>query len=390
MSHSLLAPSSASVWVRCPGSVTMRAQAGLPSETNDAAEEGTAAHWLAASILGQEGSDYPGDTDYYLRNWTQDPAGTLITEDMVHSVLYYLDYLKMQGLLDGTFFVEDRIDIQSLHTGCYGTADFWRPPQGNDLVLDIVDFKHGRGNVEAFENWQLLTYFAGVMDALQVEHGVLDTELTVRLHVIQPRHFGDREKVWEQKASDLRGYVNMLRAAAENALGSDPRVASGHHCKHCPARHCCPAAQKAAVEAIRFVDSATPHPLTEEALGYELPALINAIKALEYRKESLEEEAIARIRAGKNIPYVNVKHGTAQRKWKKTAAEVIRLGAISGADFKMPVDAVTPAEAVRQLKKAGMTEKDALTYLDAVIDKPKGKLKAVIDDGFKARKTFTN
>jgi outer membrane lipoprotein-sorting protein len=47
------------------------------------------------------------------------------------------------------------------------------------------------------------------------------------------------------KASDLRGYFNRLRAAAERSMNGDATLTTGSHCYNCNARHACAAAVKA-------------------------------------------------------------------------------------------------------------------------------------------------
>ena len=48
--HSPIAPSSADIWMNCPGSVAMQA-AQPPEEETEESREGTAAHWLLEQIL---------------------------------------------------------------------------------------------------------------------------------------------------------------------------------------------------------------------------------------------------------------------------------------------------------------------------------------------------
>ena len=52
MAHAQLSPSSAMRWMTCPGSVALGA--ALPDTSSTFADEGTAAHFLAAECLERE------------------------------------------------------------------------------------------------------------------------------------------------------------------------------------------------------------------------------------------------------------------------------------------------------------------------------------------------
>ena len=58
MAHAKLSPSSADRWMVCPGSTVL--EAGKPDSSSDFADEGTAAHFLAATCLekGTNAKDY--------------------------------------------------------------------------------------------------------------------------------------------------------------------------------------------------------------------------------------------------------------------------------------------------------------------------------------------
>lgn len=62
MAHAELSPSSAARWMTCPGSVA--ACRGIPDKGSSYADEGTAAHHIAAECLesGADASAYIGKT----------------------------------------------------------------------------------------------------------------------------------------------------------------------------------------------------------------------------------------------------------------------------------------------------------------------------------------
>jgi hypothetical protein len=81
-----LRPSNKS-WLLCPGSI--QACEGIPDETTDAAELGTAIHELAELCLkqGTAPEEYLG---YPIYN------GMIVDEDMVEVAAYYVDFCNGQ------------------------------------------------------------------------------------------------------------------------------------------------------------------------------------------------------------------------------------------------------------------------------------------------------
>jgi hypothetical protein len=359
----------------------------VPQEDSEEAKEGTAAHWVAQQILQDAVENEAASNasfEHLLGN--ADPAGTLITKEMVEGAKLYVDHIHSLDLGFRNYHIEQHVEIPRIHKECAGTPDFW----GIDLrmnTLHIADFKFGFGNVEIFENKQLICYFCGIVDLLNAA----DSTLRVVFHIIQPRCFsGDGPiKTWEVNAVDLRGMINQLSAAAHAALGEAPEVVSGNQCKHCPARHSCESSRQAAVAAIEFRNTATPHPLTDEALAYEYPALINAIKALEYRVDSLQDEAIARMGAGRNLLGLSMKPSFGHRAWTMATEAIQGMGAMMGVDLLADPKLATPAEAERRLKKSGMTAKAAAEMLSGLAEKPSRGMKVSINTGEDARKVFS-
>lgn len=384
MQHALLAPSSADVWSKCPGSVVLNSM--VPDSSNPEAAEGTAAHWVAQQILEdaiENGAASTASFEHLLGN--ADPDGTLITKEMIEGAKLYADHIHSLGIDFPNYNVEDHVEIPRIHpTECSGTPDFWGMDQ---YTLHIVDFKFGFGNVEIFENKQLICYYCGIVDLLNLQ----DTNIKVVFHIVQPRCFsGDGPiKKWEVNAEDLRGLINILSKAAHDALGSDTVTISGNQCRYCPARHSCESSRQAAVAAIEYQNEATPHPLTDEALAYELPALINAQKALEYRLDSLTDEAIARMGAGKNIPNVSMKQTYGHRAWTLDTETVQNLAEMSGTSFIKEPELVTPAEAERRLKKTGLTAKESSEMLNGLAEKPARGMKISIITSDDVRKAFS-
>lgn len=386
MGHALLAPSSADVWTKCPGSVMLRSMTATTNTPES--EEGRAAHWVAEQIL----QDAVENEAVSSASWghfvgNASPDGTMITKEMIEGAVFYANYVHSLGVEFPQYNIERTVTCFSIHQECWGTPDFFGIRHTEDGVeLHVVDFKFGHRDVPAFENKQLLCYYVGILDEL----GIGDQDLTVTFHIVQPRCFhGEGQlKTWTFRGSDVRGLVNSISAAAHKALGA-AEVVSGNQCRYCPARHSCEASRRTAAEAISYADEANPHPITDEALSYELPVLVNAIRALQYRKEALEEEAEARMRAGKSLQNISMKPRFGQRDWNADPEEIQILAEMSGVSFLKDPELVTPAEAERRLKHVGLSAADATAAIEGLIVKPNRGMKISITSSEDARKAFS-
>ena len=391
MAHARLAPSSAAVWSVCPGSVLMKEQVPEPPQDNAAAMEGTAAHWVAEQVLRDAVENQTVTTKTFPAAGDTAPNGVIVTEEMEAAAVLYADFIDELSIEFVNYNIEKHVQCPSIHpTDCAGTPDFFGF-DGTDL--HIVDYKYGHGAVEVFENKQLLCYYAGIMDETGVA-GIGDQDITVHFHIVQPRSYsGDGPvKTWTTAATALRPLINQLSAAAHRAMGENPLTASGNQCMHCPARHSCESSRQAAAAAIEYQNEATPYPLTDDALAYEYPVLVNAIKALQYRLDSLYAEAVSRMGAGRPLFGLTMKQSYGLRAWTADFDTIQGMGKMLNKDVdlaKAP-ELVSPAEAEKRLMKAaGLTKKAATEMLSGFAEKPARGMKVSIDTGAEARKVFS-
>lgn len=344
MAHARIKPSAAGRWVHCPGSITME-EIFPETGRSEAAEEGTASHWVASETLsGHGGGSFLGRTA---------PNGVIITQEMIDGAKEFVGYIASLGANVGLRGVEASVKIDRVHSECWGTPDYWWFDK-SARALHVFDYKYGWGIVEAFENWQGICYISGVIDLLasmeKIPVGQFDQTISVILHIVQPRPFHSQGscRSWNlDKASGLlRGYINRLNAAAEKALGLNPQCIAGHYCRYCSARHACPAAQNSALFAIDYAFAATPQLLDPAAMAIELKTLQRVEEAIKYRLTGLQTQVLELLKSGATVPGFGIEYGQGRKTWNCQEQEIIALGELFGIDLKAPDKAVTPAQAI--------------------------------------------
>src|SRR5690554_5714157 len=107
-------PSSAARWLLCTDSPY--AQEGYPDETTDAADEGTAAHWLLEQCLLAGWTAEEGALKFDGIVPAGEGTGTVkewpITGEMIEAVQLHIDTVKPDAVKKGTrLFVEERVRL---------------------------------------------------------------------------------------------------------------------------------------------------------------------------------------------------------------------------------------------------------------------------------------
>lgn len=373
-----IAPSSAYMWVYCHGAPLM--QSKYP-DSSRAGEDGDASHWAASEVLGhiKLPSDLSFDHVSTLKGFKA-PNGIILTEEHIDHAYTYVNDVTAIALQRGSLHalhIEEIIHAPTIHPKSKGKVDGWLyDPVRREII--IWDYKFGYTLVDVFENWQAINYAVGIIDGLAIP----DQGLTVTMRIVQPRpyHPDGSIREWSVPAVDLRPFANRLHMAAANALGGDPTLRSGDHCKYCRARHDCPAGAKAALAAMDYAGEARISELPLEALGLEIMMLQRGYKAIESRLTGLEAQAISLLKSGKNIQGWGLEPGKGRKAWCKPPGEVFALGDLLGVDLRRPEEPCTPTQAINK----GMDKK----LIGAYSHTPTTGLKLVRDDGSKAREVF--
>ena len=384
--HARLPPSSAEQWGNCPGSV--KAQAPYPDLETEESREGTAAHWVASSVLeGFRGGDYV--TCAQLEG-TQAPNGVVIDEKMVEGAQIFVDDVieTYERFSEGkSLLIEHRVHMPEIHpTDNWGTLDsnLYVPARA---VLFLWDYKHGHRECDVVENLQMVDYLNGLVNLYQID-GRLEQSTTVVVRIVQPFCYSASGPIreWVVRLSDLRALWNKLRMAAAEALGPSPRLTSGKWCRDCKAVLSCSAARLAGYNLVDAVKRPyVMDNMTGADLAVERGILKDGVAVAKARLEAIEDELGHRIRRGETDSGLTLEQSKGREVWNIPTAQVVALVGQLGVDAHK--DAVltptqTRAAAPREIK--GMLS----DVISTVTRRPPGKLKLTQAENTKSARAF--
>lgn len=381
--HSPVGGSVADIFVKCDAFVYMNS--GLPPEepTQDS-RDGTASHEIGADIIKRAAVGISASWSDYAGKCAKD--GTEFTDEMYECAKIYADdvinVMRSTGILGGeSFRVEQLVTTPRVHPTAFSTPDmsiFHR--LGSKLYL--WDYKFGYSFVDAFENWQGVHGFAGLLSLYDI-NGLADQSLDLEFRIVQPRSYRKKGIIrkWNLKASDLRGYINQLSAAAYRQFEPNPTAKSGPHCVNCSARLVCPTALTAGMKLYEVAAKATPHEMTPMAIGLQLSILRRALKHLEKLESSYSEQVSTLIRRGNLVPGWTTEPKLGRDTWACGAENAIAIGKLYNVDIAKK-GVLTPRQAIQ----AGLDEE----IVKPLIEVPKRGVSVVQSTDHDVRRTFMN
>lgn len=218
--HAACSPSSASMWLACPASVTLTKDMTRPSSRY--AREGTAAHSVAEMVL--QGDIFLPDKiivegDEYI-----------ISVGMARALNPYVSHVQALQALPGALCVlEKRLAVPLTDGLVWGTLDCGvYDPECEDL--HIVDLKFGRGHIVDPEGPQLKLYAL----ALAGHFKETNPAIRVTLTICQPRVGGDPLRSHVMMLGDLFEWRrDVVIPAIERISLGDPTEIAGAHCRWC-------------------------------------------------------------------------------------------------------------------------------------------------------------
>ena len=372
--HSIFSPSASKMWLTCPGSLIPNLLADNP--TNHAAAEGTVAHGVAEEWLksGRKPRHMIGKIET-ISDKLGNSFDIEITPEMIGYVQEYVDYVNS---LDGEKHIEIRVDLSDFtpieNQG--GTADCIN---FDGDVLRIVDFKYGQGvHVDAFENTQMQTYALGA----HAKYGHLHDFKEVEMVIVQPRK--ENLSIWRIPIEQLFDFSDTFVDGAARAWKEDaPRVPTSDGCFWCKVNHNCGALavmiEKDVTEIFasdikdvknRIADKEYPHMRDPNVLTVEEMESIYLKKGVVTRWfDSIEKRIFETLNGGTKMKFFKLVEKRKTRSWVNTEAGVAVLSE-AGLKYEdiMPRKMLSPSEAEVALVASGMSKKEAILQIDAVIN----------------------
>ncbi len=391
--HAKFSPSSLHRRLACVGSLAM--ESGLPDSSSEHADQGTAAHFLAATCLlsGKDTKDYLGET-IYLTQRGEDfvemrgdkvRASFGVDEDMVRYVQIYVDSIRKYA--EGAdLYVETALPIDHItgEENAVGTGDAIAFSAESDEI-QIHDLKYGFAKVSAAQNPQLMCYALG---ALRVFDGFADFR-KARLVIHQPR-VSEIPDEWEIDIEHLKAFgeevnghaaraFHLLETKADwidepGAILNPSKGGEDDHCRYCKAHAACPA-RIAMVEA--EVGRALDEMGGDVALDTSTDVLSKAMLAIPYIEawcNAVRSEVERKLLSGEEVADFKLVEGRrGARAWESpSAVEEAMKGMRIKPDDMYDKRLISPAAAEKKVK-SGAIKPAQWSKLQGMITQADGK-----------------
>ena len=347
--HAILSASSSHRWLNCPPSA--RLCEAYEDKGSDYAAEGTDAHTLCEFRLKQA-LGIPAENPIENLSWYNEEM-----EDCAAGYAAYVTELletAKQICSDPVVMIEQRVDFSHWVQDGFGTADCILIADG---VLNIVDYKHGKGvKVNAEGNTQLFLYSLG---ALEIFDDIYDIE-TVRMTIFQPRL--SNISISEVSKTTLLEWADTeLTQKAQLAYEGKGDFHSGEWCRFCKAKAECRERAEANLTLAKY-DFEEPALLDDE----EIADILGKVDALTAWASEVKEYALQQAVSGKEWTGWKLVEGRSNRKYTNDA---VVAATVEGAGFDHYERKVLGITAMQKLLGKSRFEELLAPY----IEKPQGK-----------------
>lgn len=377
MSHATLAPSAASRWIPCPGSVAYGID--VPNPESDYADEGTAAHHWGALALATK-----NDVAYYIGQGVTPREGGkdyILDEETAGYIQAYVDDVRSRAA-GGMLMVEQRmeftdtLEVREALGEQKGTGDaVIIAKDGRHLIVE--DLKFGLGvKVFAKGNEQGLMYIVAALETYAPIIGDVE-EFTFVVH--QPRL--DHVDEWTYTRAEIDEFIERAKLSAKYAIqgmhilemdGMDGLLQTAElfspgdkQCRFCKRLAECPAAQRRVAEETYGDFAALSNPAElmtrgepQVPAGERLGAAFGVLDYIEGWCRAVRAEVERMVQAGLTVigpdglpmKLIQGKRGN-RYWWDEEAAEAALAGLLPPEKIYKPKEIVSVAVAEKALGK---------------------------------------
>lgn len=362
--HARLGPSNHR-WPNCPGSV--REEANYPDIPGEAAIDGTGSHLLLEMCLGNNVPAIQYDQQIIRANHPDHITGWLVGIERIQRVQMCLDYVSRRVKELKAEFPGCKVTVEAESTsdpgGMFGRDD-WKgtcditivciDADGDVVFIEVVDYKDGRGWVNAKDNTQLISYLAGKMRPfIATGPGMVaplnaDRVKNCRMTIVQPKTNPVVRYQCSTRFDDDISPEKVIAKATEMSIAAaktdDPNAPciSGKHCQWCKANpkrggHCVTATEQSIQVVTKMSNTevatvnlpmfeqvsqviADPKSLTSD----QLAELLSAKDALMAAFDKCEAEIVERIEQGQQVNGYAMQPGRVTRKWNEPEEEIVK------------------------------------------------------------------
>lgn len=379
--HALLGASSAHIWTKC--TAMPRATEHIEDKGSIYAVEGTVAHALGELKLRKYFIEPMSKRTYNTRAnklkkiELHDESGTVrdpstYWAEMDECTDQYLDKVKelvLSRKQKPFVTLEQRLDFSRWVPEGFGTGDCIIIGEG---WLDVVDYKHGKGQyVEVANNTQLKLYALGAL----IMFGTLYDIQNVRLNICQPRKSNIAS--WEISKPDLLAWADTISPVAQAAFYGFGEFAPSEDCRFCKINGSCKAQAESSFAVIKDAAKATngihlPTPPVNPVMpDAEVAHYLDQIRALNVAGwiKKLEAYAVDRLLGGNDVPGYKLVEGRTSRIFSD--AEAVKTKWTAAGYSEATLTDVVP-KSVAQLEDS-MGKKIVADALGDLISKTSGK-----------------
>lgn len=335
-------PSGAWRWTKCSAAPLFASRAG-PQPSNDAADEGTCAAWLADDML-KKGVKYA--RDYVGQKCPENDWP--VDLEMAGHVQGYVDMVRAEGGLTSS---ERHVKLSPLVEGTLDNCATFL-----DGTIRVRDLKYGFRLIET--DAEQLVIYAGSLAAELISQGASVARIVTEIY--QPRGFHKdgihRRQEWSLQ--EIWDRCNWIIHRAELCHQPNPPATPGPWCLECDGATGCVALHNTVSNMIVEVQSSDHREMTPAELAARLGHLRKVKAVIDAASKALEAEALSRHKTGQSIPNWGMVERFGHKKLTNSREAIRALTGIDPVKEKL----MSPAE----LLAAGATQRQ----IDMVSIKP--------------------